>query len=24
MLAPKWGVRNDGSSKHVWFELNRA
>ena len=24
MLAPKWGVRNDGGSKHVWFELNRA
>jgi hypothetical protein len=24
MLAPKWGVRDEGSSKHVWFELNRA
>ena len=24
MLAPKWGVRNDGGSKRVWFELQRA
>jgi anti-sigma regulatory factor (Ser/Thr protein kinase) len=24
MLAPKWGIRNDGSSKRVWFELDRA
>jgi anti-sigma regulatory factor (Ser/Thr protein kinase) len=24
MLAPKWGVREDGGSKRVWFELNRA
>ncbi len=24
MLAPKWGVSDDGSSKRVWFELTRA
>jgi anti-sigma regulatory factor (Ser/Thr protein kinase) len=24
MLAPRWGVKNDGGSKHVWFELRRA
>jgi anti-sigma regulatory factor (Ser/Thr protein kinase) len=24
MLAPRWGIRDDGSSKRVWFELNRA
>ena len=23
-LAPNWGVKNDGSSKRVWFELQRA
>ncbi len=24
MLAPKWGIANDGGSKRVWFELRRA
>ena len=24
MLAPEWGVSDDGGSKRVWFELNRA
>jgi anti-sigma regulatory factor (Ser/Thr protein kinase) len=23
-LAPSWGVKNDGGSKRVWFELPRA
>jgi anti-sigma regulatory factor (Ser/Thr protein kinase) len=24
MLAPKWGVTDEGDSKRVWFELRRA
>jgi anti-sigma regulatory factor (Ser/Thr protein kinase) len=23
-LAPNWGVKNDGGTKRVWFELHRA